>query len=56
MTQENLIDQRMMYRINRTEREKEKQKKRRLEKIEQTDWLSRLNKGEENSGEQCRNK
>ena len=53
MTQEEqLIDERAMYRIKRQEMEKEKQKKKHQEKIESVDWLSKLNKGGDN-GRRC---
>ena len=53
MTQEEqLIDERAMYRIKRQEMEKEKQKKKQQEKIESVDWLSKLNKGGDN-GRRC---
>lgn len=42
MTQEEieLMDSRMIYRINRQEREKERQKKKHQMKIESVDWFS----------------
>ena len=47
MTQEEqLIDERAMYRIKRQEMEKEKQLKKRQDKIENRDWFSELNKGD----------
>lgn len=51
--EDELIDERMMYRINRTEREKERQRKKYRQKIEHTDWLSILN---EEGGENERSK
>ena len=42
-TEDELIDERTMYRINRLEREKERQYKKHRHKIERTDWLSILN-------------
>ena len=47
MTQEELIDDRMKSRIERIEREKEKQNLKHQRKIEEKDWLAELNKGEE---------
>lgn len=47
MTQEELIDDRMKSRIERIEREKEKQNRKHQDKIENVDWLSKLNKGED---------
>ena len=47
MTQEELMDDRMKSRIERIEREKEKQNRKHQDKVENTDWLSKLNKGEE---------
>ena len=46
MTQEELIDERTKARIERIEREKEKQNRKHQDKIESVDWLSKLNKGE----------
>ena len=48
MTQEELIDDRMKSRIERIEREKEKQTRKHQDKVENTDWLSKLNKGGDN--------
>ena len=48
MTQEELIDDRMKLRIERIEREKEKQNLKHQRKIEKRDWLAELNKGEDN--------
>lgn len=42
-TEDELIDERTMYRINRLEREKERQYKKHRQKIERTDWLSIIN-------------
>lgn len=52
MTQEEieLIDSRMTYRINRQEREKEKQRKKHQMKIESIDWFSIINEEGEDSG------
>lgn len=47
MTQEELVDERAKARIERIEREKEKQNRKHQDKIEFTDWLSKLSKGEE---------
>lgn len=47
MTQEELIDDRMKSRIERIEREKEKQNLKHQRKIEKRDWLAELNKGED---------
>jgi hypothetical protein len=47
MTQEELIDERAKARIERIEREKAKQNRKHQDKIENVDWLSKLNKGEE---------
>lgn len=47
MTQEELMDDRMKSRIERIEREKEKQNRKHQDKIESVDWFSKLNKGEE---------
>lgn len=48
-TEDELIDERTMYRINRVEREKEKQYKKHRQKVEKIDWLSILNEeGETN--------
>lgn len=47
MTQEELIDDRMKSRIERIEREKEKQNRKHQDKIENVDWLSKLNKGDD---------
>ena len=47
MTQEELIDDRMKSRIERIEREKEKQSRKHQDKVENTDWFSKLNKGED---------
>lgn len=46
MTQEELMDDRMKSRIERIEREKEKQNRKHQDKIESVDWFSKLNKGE----------
>ena len=54
MTQEEMefVDNRTAYRINRQEREKEKQKARHQKKIESRDWFGILNKkGETNERE-----
>ena len=48
MTQEELIDKRMKQRIERLEREKERQNRKHQEKVESRDWFSELNKGENN--------
>lgn len=53
MTQEEieLMDSRMTYRINRQEREKERQKKKHQMKIESVDWFSIINEqGGDNNG------
>lgn len=51
MTQsEQLVDERAMYRIKRQEMEKEKQKKKHQEKIENRDWFSELNKRGDSNG------
>lgn len=42
-TEDELLDERTMYRINRLEREKERQYKKHRQKIERTDWISILN-------------
>lgn len=47
MTQEELIDERAKARIERIEREKVKQNRKHQDKVENTDWFSELNKGEE---------
>ena len=47
MTQEERMDNRMKSRIERIEREKEKQNRKHQDKIENTDWFSKLNKGED---------
>ena len=48
-TEDELVDERTMYRINRVEREKEKQYKKHRQKVEKIDWLSILNEeGETN--------
>lgn len=47
MTQEERMDDRMKSRIERIEREKEKQNRKHQDKIENRDWFSELNKGEE---------
>lgn len=47
MTQEERIDDRMKSRIERIEREKEKQNRKHQDKIENVDWFSELNKGED---------
>lgn len=46
MTQEELIDERTKARVERIEREKEKQNRKHQDKIENVDWFSKLNKGE----------
>lgn len=46
MTQEERMDDRMKSRIERIEREKERQNRKHQDKIESVDWLSKLNKGE----------
>lgn len=46
MTQEERMDDRMKSRIERIEREKEKQNRKHQDKIENIDWFSKLNKGE----------
>ena len=48
MTQEELIDERAKARIERIEREKEKQNRKHQDKIEFVDWFSKLNKGGDN--------
>ena len=51
MTQsEQLIDERVMYRIKRQEMEKKKQNKKHQEKIENRDWFSELNKKGDSNG------
>ena len=46
-----LLDKRVEYRLNRIEKEKSKQKKKHQYKIENTDFLSKLNsKKEEDNG------
>lgn len=53
MTQEEieLMDSRMIYRINRQEREKERQKKKHQMKIESVEWFSIINEqGGDNNG------
>lgn len=47
MTQDERIDERMRLRIERLEREKERQNRKHQRKIENTDWLSKLNKEED---------
>ncbi len=47
MTQEELIDERAKARIERIEREKEKQNRKHQDKVESVDWFSKLNKGED---------
>lgn len=47
MTQEERVDERMKRRVERLEREKEKQNRKHQDKIENVDWLSKLNKGED---------
>lgn len=47
MTQEELIDERVKARVERIEREKEKQTRKHQDKIENVDWFSKLNKGED---------
>lgn len=47
-----LSDERMLYRIRKIEAEKEKQIKKHQQKIEQTDWLSKLNEKEKENGHQ----
>ena len=47
MTQEERMDDRMKSRIERIEREKEKQNRKHQDKIESVDWFSKLNKGDE---------
>lgn len=44
-TTEELVDTRMKLRIERLEREKEKQNLKHQQKIENRDWFSELNKG-----------
>ena len=46
MTQEERVDDRMKRRVERLEREKEKQNRKHQDKVENTDWFSKLNKGE----------
>lgn len=46
MTQEELIDERAKARIERIEREKEKQSLKHQRKTEERDWFAELNKGE----------
>ena len=48
MTQEQLIDERAKKRLERLEHEKVKQNRKHQKKIEETDWLSILNKGGDN--------
>lgn len=47
MTQEELIDERAKARIERIEREKEKQNRKHQYKIENVNWFDKLNKGED---------
>ena len=47
MTQEERVDDRMKRRVERLEREKEKQNLKHQKKVEETDWFAKLNKGEE---------
>lgn len=47
MTQEERMDDRMKRRVERLEREKEKQNLKHQKKIEEIDWFAKLNKGEE---------
>lgn len=47
MTQEELIDERVKARVERIEREKEKQNRKHQRKTEERDWFTELNKGEE---------
>lgn len=51
MTQEELVDDRMKRRVERLEREKEKQNLKHQKKVENTDWFARLNKDNLNKGE-----
>lgn len=46
MTQEERMDDRMKRRVERLEREKEKQNLKHQKKVEETDWFAKLNKGE----------
>ena len=46
-TEEELMDERMRKRLERLEREKEKQNLKHRKKVEETDWLSILNKGDD---------
>lgn len=48
MEPEEIVDNRMKLRIERIEREKEKQNLKHQRKIEERDWLAELNKGEDN--------
>jgi len=48
MTQDDSADDRMKLRIERIEREKEKQNLKHQRKIEERDWFAELNKGEDN--------
>lgn len=48
MTQEDSADDRMKLRIERIEREKEKQNLKHQRKTESRDWFAELNKGEDN--------
>lgn len=45
-----LVDERMLYRLKHIESEKARQKERHRQKIERTDWLARLNVKEEGDG------
>lgn len=53
--EEERIDERALYRIRRQEMEKEKQKKKHQEKIENRDWFSELNKGDSHGNTTGRN-
>lgn len=46
MTQEELMDERARLRMERLEREKEKQNRKHQKKVEETDWFAKLSKGE----------
>ena len=48
MTQDDSADDRMKLRIERIEREKEKQNLKHQRKIEERDWFAELNKGKDN--------
>lgn len=54
-TTEELVDTRMKLRIERLEREKEKQNLKHQQKIENRDWFSELNKGGDYGGRTERN-